>query len=324
MSFADIQGQSRPIEIIRQYLSGSLGGRGLLFCGPQGVGKKLAALNMAKAINCLNNNLDPCEQCPSCLKINKGQHPDVSLIDCLTLIETEAGLAKNDSGDSNAVKIGHIRALQKQISLRPYEGKKKVFIIDEAQNMTSEASNALLKTLEQPPQDSLIILISSKPALLFKTIVSRCQPIKFSGMPKQELRQVLQKKYGLDYNCGHFLAFYCEGRLGYALKLKEDGLFFRKNEIIDGKFLVKERQDLRDILNILSVWYRDIYLYKAGLEEAELINYDRRQDLKRASAVHSFEHLDNVLSCISDSSLRIEQNINVKLLLANLKAVLSN
>ncbi len=324
MSFADIQGQARPIEIIRQYLSGTFSGRGLLFSGPQGVGKKLAALNMAKAINCLNNNLDPCEQCASCLKINKGQHPDVFLIDCLTPIEAEAGLAKKDSGDSRSVRIGHIRALQKHISLRPYEGKKKIFIIDEAQNMTSEASNALLKTLEAPPQDSLLILVSSKPLLLFKTVISRCQPIKFSGMQKQELRRVLQEKYGLDYNCSHFLAFYCEGCLGYALKLKADGLFFRKNDIIDGRFLVKERQDLRDILNILSVWHRDIYLYKTGLAESELINYDRRQDLKKASAAQTFEHLDNVLSCISDSSLRIEQNINVKLLLANLKAALQN
>ncbi len=324
MSFADIQGQSRPIEIIQQYLSGALSGRGLLFCGPQGVGKKLAALAMAKAVNCLNNNLDPCEQCPSCLKVSKGQHPDVFLIDCHTVIESEAGQAKKDSGGSEAVRIDHIRALQKNISLRPYEGKKKVFIIDEAQDMTAEASNALLKTLEEPPRDSLLILVSSKPSLLFKTITSRCQPIKFSGMQRQELRQVLQKKYGLDYNCSHFLAYYCEGRLGYALKLKEEGLFFSKNEIIDGKFMVKERRDLRNILNILNVWYRDIYLYKKGLAETELINYDRRQDLKKISAAHSFGHLDNVLSCISDSALRIEQNINVKLLLANLKAVLSN
>lgn len=319
MSFADIKGQASPIGIIKEYIKQPSASRSYLFSGPDGTGKRLLAKTLSKALNCQAQTIDSCDRCPSCLKIEQNQHPDVHLI---------------DDRDSNSIKIEDIRTLQKNINLRPYEGRKKVFIIDNAHNLTSEAANALLKILEEPPKDSLLILVSSKITLLFKTIVSRCQILKFYPMERIVLEALLKNDYGLDDSLAHFLSFFSEGRLGFALKLKDTDIFKEKNRIIDefcikkksnfNNFAVLDKQEFRDILNILAAWFRDIYLLKSGLPCRQLINLDRKQDLARAVELYSFLRLDEALNCLSDSLLRLRQNINVKLLLSNLKWSLSN
>lgn len=325
MSFCDIKGQDRPIEIIKEHIKHFRLSHAYLFCGPEGVGKKLLAKTLAKTVNCLKLDNDSCDNCPSCLKIDKNQHPDVHFLDD-GIPENSLALAQIDT---KSIKIESIRNLQKEANLRPYEGRKKVFIIDNAHNLTSEAANALLKVLEEPPKNSLIILTSSKLSVLFKTIISRCQILKFYPMPRSALSDILRKDYSLDDNLAHFLAFFCEGRLGLALKLKDTGIINEKNKIIDALYmpynpgLVKmpawNRQDIRRILNILALWLRDIYMLKSGLPFMELINIDRKEELLKASGSCSFSKLDETLSLISDSLLQIEQNVNIKLILANLK-----
>jgi len=270
------------------------------------------ALTLAKAINCQDQSGDACGSCPSCLKIEQGNHPDIHLID--------------DSG-TGSIKIEDIRQLQKDIGLRPYEALKKVFIIDNAHNLTAEAANALLKVLEEPPKDSLIILITSKTALLFKTIISRCQTIKFSPMQRQALKEILMREHGLESAKAHFIAYFSEGRIGQALELKDSAIFEDKNKIIN-EFCFKtgrsspriaDKQELRAALNTLAVWFRDLYLLKSGLAHAQLVNVDRKEDLLKVARARSFAELDAGLASISDALLRLEQNINIKLLLANLQ-----
>ena len=286
----------------------------------------MAAINFAKALNCQQEAVfDSCGVCPTCLKIEKNQHPDVFIIDASTVIDSD----RADSGDSNAVKIGHIRQLQRSINLRPYEGKFKVFIIDDSHNLTAEASNALLKVLEEPPSSSLIILISAKPNMLFKTIISRCRVLKFCPLNRAELEDILRKDYSLDNLMAHFLAFFCEGRIGEALSLKDTDILERKNKVIDDFVLahnfradeisVKDRNSIRDSLNILATWFRDIYMIKTGTAYSELINADRKTDLVKLMQRFSFLDLDEIFRVISSSVLRLEQNVNVKLMLSNLR-----
>ena len=325
MSFSVINGQDKAIEIIKQHISQSRLAHAYLFSGPEGVGKKLLAKTLAKAVNCLKLDNDSCDICPSCLKVDKNQHPDVHFLDD-GIIEDSLTPAQVDA---KSVKIEAIRNLQKEANLRPYEGKIKVFIIDNAHNLTPEAANALLKILEEPPKHSLIIIISSKASVLFKTIISRCQILKFYPMQRSALSDILRKDYGLEDNLAHFLAFFCEGRLGLALKLKGTDIFSEKNRVIDEFCMshdlasagmpVQNRQDMRSILNILAIWFRDVYMLKSGISFMEVINIDRKEELIKASSNYSFDKLDQALSLISDSVLKIEQNINIKLLLANLK-----
>ncbi|MFH1198999.1 MAG: AAA family ATPase [Candidatus Omnitrophota bacterium] len=168
MSFSDIKGQDSSLEILQGHMKNARLARGYLFLGPEGVGKVLTAKTLAKALNCKENNLDSCDKCPSCLKIESNQHPDVHIV---------------DSEDAE-IKIEDIRNLQSQISLRPYEGRFKVFIIKNAHSLNQASGNAFLKTLEESPGESVIILLSDKPNLLLKTIISRCQAIKFYPVPR--------------------------------------------------------------------------------------------------------------------------------------------
>ncbi|MDD5098032.1 MAG: DNA polymerase III subunit delta' [Candidatus Omnitrophica bacterium] len=320
MPFADIKGQDKAVGRLKEYLRHGRLASAYLFLGPDGVGKFLAARTLAKAVNCQEGDFDSCDKCASCLKIEKGAHPDVHII---------GRPIEDDPAASETVKIEEIRQLQKEINLKPYEGKCKVFIIDNAHRLTPEASGALLKTLEEPPGNSLIILLSSKPALLFKTIISRCQVLKFFPLPRIRLKEVLRKDYHFDGHEAHFLAYFCEGRLGYAVRLKELDIFKEKNRIIEGlgspgifalgDEMAESRESLRQGLNILAAWFRDIYMIKSGSSHKELINFDRREQLLRLMNRYSFGELDEILKYISDSLLYLEQNINVKLLLSNLK-----
>lgn len=322
MTFRDILGQAQALGLIKDYLKSSRVAGGYLFSGPEGVGKGMAAVAFAKALNCEKHDPDACGSCFSCVKIDKGLHPDVHILGGYALEGSE-----EDAPSS--IKIEDIRQLQRDICLRPYEGRHKVFIINNAHNLTADASNALLKILEEPPRQSVIILVSSKPSLLFATVVSRCQVIKFNGLERQKLEDILKADYGVAPVPAHFLAYYSEGRLGLALKIKESGLYERKNRIIENFGIAtrgntqlnppESRQELREMLNILATWFRDLYLLKTGVQHAELINLDRRSELLKYMTSYTFADLDEILKSLSDSAAFLDQNVNAKLLMANLK-----
>jgi len=316
MSFSAVLGQDRPVERIKNYiLNGRLAGA-YLFTGPEGVGKFLAALEFAKALNCLTLEADACDRCASCLKMNKLQHPDLHIID----------------SEGEDLKIEHIRQLQKDISLRPYEARCKVFILRDAHNLNPASSNALLKILEEPSGHSRIILVTDKPARLLKTVISRCQVVKFSPLARQGLERVLRQGYAVEEKEAHFLAYLSEGRVGRALGLKDTHFLAEKNAAIDEFVLGKssgfsgkgilDRDDTRRILNILATWFRDLYLAKAGIPESEMINLDRKEELFKLTSKFTFVQLDEIMGFISRSLLYVDQNVNTKLLISNLTLLL--
>jgi DNA polymerase-3 subunit delta' len=296
------------------------------------VGKKLAAQTIAKALNCLSSESEPCENCHSCKKINSGQHPDIHIIDADTPVDDELKDSAGESSGSEALKIGHVRQLQKSISLRPYEAKRKVFVIDNAHNLTAAASNALLKILEEPPKMSLIILITDKPGRLLKTVISRCKIVKFPALKRSELESILNRSYGLDSGYAHFLAYFCEGRIGKALSLKDSEILREKNTVIDNLALspemkidgagFKDREIVRGYLNILSTWFRDIYLIKSGMSAQEAVNLDRDRELSVWARKLDFMQLNSAIDAVTDSIMYLERNINTRLLLLNLGASL--
>ena len=323
MPFKDIKGQDKPINFLQESIKQQQLAGAYLFLGPDGVGKAMAAKILAKAVNCLEAESDACEKCSSCIKIEKNQHPDIHLIN--------AGNPEDDE-ETGAIKIEDIRQLHREINLRPFEAKKKVFIIDNAHQLTAEGANALLKILEEPPKNSLIILISSKFSRLFKTIISRCRIVKFSTLPRKELEATLKNEYHLLYDQAHFLAYLAEGRLGAALSLKDTDILREKNMLIDDfvaadsshldHLAAKDRESLRRYLNLLAVWLRDIYLVKSGLPHAEIINLDRKEQLLKLMSHYTYSELDEALKFVSQALLYLEQNVNAKLIFANLKGIL--
>lgn len=320
MSLKNIRGHDKPIQILKSYIkSGFLGGA-YLFTGEEGIGKYLVARNFAKALNCLNNaaDEDACDNCPTCMNIEKSQHPDVHFL---------------ESSQQGSIKIESVREIKKEINFKSYsEVKKKVFMINDAHNLTAEASNALLKILEEPPDDSLFILISAKPALLLRTIVSRCKVIRFHPLRRAELESFLKEEHSLENNLRHFLAYFCEGRIGSALKLKEMDILTQRDRVID-EFIffgkkrnlvtgpLQDRKQINCCLNILASWFRDLYLVKAGLPHSGLVNFDKREELSKIADYYSLSRLNEIMEAISNSFLYLEQNVNTKLLLRSLVEV---
>ena len=162
MTFSRIIGHDRQKSILQRALSGGRLAHAYLFAGPEGVGKRLMALAVARALFCMTGN--GCGECAACRKLEHSNHPDLHVLE----------------PDGASIKIEQVRAIQRDLSLRPGEGSRKICLIEAAETTTTGAANALLKTLEEPRGDTLLILLTSQPQRLLETIRSRCQPLHFA------------------------------------------------------------------------------------------------------------------------------------------------
>jgi DNA polymerase-3 subunit delta' len=309
MSFAKIRGQDNALSFLKASLKNNRLSHAYIFCGPEGSGKFLAALNFAKAIMCQNAlSCEPCDNCPSCKKIDAKSHPDLFVL----RPEKEGG----------SVKIDDIRQLIKDIYLKPFEAKKKVYIIDEAQSMKHEAANALLKTLEEPPTDSMLILITDNLKSLFHTIVSRSQVVRFYPLKADVIKDILIKEHALEEYKAHVLSKLASGRLGEAVKYKDDNLFQNRSLIINkvSKRSLSElsfdelpKQDLKLCLNIMLTWFRDILSAKAGVDDSMLVNIDKKDMISSEAGKLSFKYLEDIINSIILTLGYLDQNANAKL-----------
>ncbi|MFH1655464.1 MAG: DNA polymerase III subunit delta' [Candidatus Omnitrophota bacterium] len=316
MSLEKIIGQNKAIDFLIQSIKNNKLASSYLFIGPEGIGKNLVAKEFAKLLNCQKKSLDVCDSCSSCIKIDKMSHPDIHWVE------------KDKSG---FIKIENIRLLQQDINLRPYEAKKKVFIINQAHAMTAEAANALLKTLEEPPKNSILILTTNSAERMFSTIVSRCQKVFFSSMNAEDLKSILKKNHDLKDATSHYLSFFTEGRLGKSLSLKENDILREKNRIIDSftglkgsrenhfDLESKDKQQIRYNLDILVNWFRDILLLKCGIKAENLANSDRSKELLALEKKYNMQDLLNIMEQILNTYTMLEYNLNPKIFLEFLK-----
>ena len=247
----------------------------LLLTGPRGGGKNSLARALAAALNCASPQDDggPCGQCPSCLKIAKDIHPD---------LRTLAPV-----GRSRQIKMEDVQTLRADMAFRPYEGRVKVFIIREADRLGSEAGNALLKTLEEPPPDSVLILTSASEAEVMTTILSRCLRLRLPPLPYETVLRTLAEKRGLGGAEGRLLAALAGGALGVALALDPDAArqgWAELNGIMGASAaparlesawqwtdrIAGDEENYSDRLSLLRLWWREtIRLQAAGPEALE-------------------------------------------------------
>ena len=281
-----------------------------LFTGPQDIGKSETALAVSKFLNCEKPGMDFfCDECPACLKINHGNHPDIHVI---------------DSQETETIKIEQIRTLIEQIQLRPFEANVKVFIIKNVEDLSLEGANALLKTLEEPSKNSLLILTTTVPEKNLDTIRSRCHSIAFFPESNRKLADRLIKDYAIDRSASHFLSFFSEGCLGRAGHLAREKFFERKNQTIDLmvcssgsddylKQILSDKKKTREVLNVLLTWFRDLLLLKLSSDESRVIHLDRIKDLRKYQSQYSFEQINEIITQIVNAMELLEENLNVKL-----------
>jgi DNA polymerase-3 subunit delta' len=309
LSFESLKGQDSAVSYLKSSLRNNRVSHAYIFSGPDGVGKRLAAINFAKAVNCDDlKDGSSCDRCVSCKKIDSVLHPDV-----FTLRPKEEG---------GAIKIEDVRSLIRDVYLKPFQARKKVYIIEGAEYMKHEAANALLKTLEEPPSDSVIILLSENTKSLFHTIVSRCQVVKFFPLKLKEIEEILTREHSLSQAQAHTLSHLSGGRLGEALKFKDEDIFIKRSLLID-KVLSGSRadfdfddvpkEDVRVCLDMILSWYSDILSMKAGAPDHMLVNIDRIDSIRKEADRLSFDSVEGILNSVISAIMHIDQSANQKL-----------
>lgn len=319
MSFDDIIGNDRIKNILRKSLQrGRLPGS-LLFYGPQGVGKKEMALVLAKALNCLRKKDDSCEACSSCQAINKqiGAFPDVMRI----------------RAENEIIRIDQIRLVKQAAYLRPMIGEKRVFIIEEAKKMNEEASNSLLKVLEEPPLFSHIILTTDSLFSILPTIKSRCQILKFAPVSRQDVERELVKR-SADEERAKIISLLVQGNLKKALDFdweeandqrknafqvfssfvrgEKTAAFFKKYSRMQKKNFI---EDFKPLLEIISSFCRDLILLETGSSVRFLINLDYKNKLTEINKMMSLNESLRFLSIIEECIGLLDRNINRKIMM---------
>ncbi len=268
MRFTEIKGQDRAVGIIARALAHDALAHAYLFSGDAGVGKMTTALALAAAVHCTARGEEGgCGECPACRKVAAASHPDVHVL----------------AADGEEIKIDQIRQVQADLALRPFEGVKKVLIIDGAESLNTAAANAFLKTLEEPPGDALLVLITAMPQALLDTIRSRCQEIRFLPLPRAVLAHELEEKRGLSTEDARFLAALANGSLGrgLAMDLREEReerdrvrqLLAGLEQLDDGELLslaeqyAKDRERFARLLTVGIECLRDaLVLHETGDE----------------------------------------------------------
>ncbi len=320
MAFIDIPGNTRVKNILRKSLARDRLPNSLLFSGPDGVGKKETAFVIAKALNCLEKSDDACEICPNCKGINKENFPDVMII----------------SPPKDILRIDQMRLLKEAAYLRPMVGKKRVFIITEADKMNHEAGNSLLKVLEEPPLYAHIILLTDNPHDILPTIKSRCQNISFSAISGEDIKKFLIEK-GMERDKAKILSLLARGNLNKALSLDEEEIQAQRKKawllfisFLDKKnmagFLKKYsnlprkgvEEELGPFLEIISSFCRDLIIIKEGGDLRYLINQDYKTKMIEIEERTGLEQLLSYLNFIDDSFKGFEYNINVRLIISSL------
>ncbi len=290
-----------------------------LLAGPWGVGKFETAFAVAKLVNCENfssSELGFCDECPPCRKINTNGHPDVHIL---------------ESSRGETIKLEQIRDLILQTQMRPFEAKKKVFIIRNSENLTTEAGNALLKTLEEPSAESLILLTTSVPEKNLSTIKSRCHRIYIAPQPNGRLADYLVKDYAMQDSSAGFLASFAEGCLFRAEKLNEADAVKQKNEAINNfvftrdsesylKKVLASPEETKQLLDVLLSWFRDLLMLKLGQSEARLVHQDRVHDLKSAAQKLNVNDIQAVIDQVVTTTRLFNDKLNVKIALSLMKA----
>lgn len=276
--FDSIVGNNHVKTVLRRLLTENRIPGALLLSGNDGIGKKLFALELAKAFNCTAPmDVEPCGQCAACTRISQVTRPPATDRDALRKIlwthHPDVGLLVPPN---RVFRVDQMRELEREANFRPYEGKRRVFIIENAEQLNEASSNALLKTLEEPSPTSMVILLTSRPEVLLPTILSRCQTVRFVPLRRAEVQEFLTEKANVPPEEASILAKAASGSLGRALEVDlAEYLERRKSmlEVLEAAILREDRAALFRASELLSDARRKDS-YESTLESLEQLLHD--------------------------------------------------
>jgi DNA polymerase III subunit delta' len=324
IDFKQIIGHEKPIQILKNRIKFNRIGHSYLFSGKGGIGKKLIAIAFSKAINCINlsQEQDSCNHCSSCLKIEKNISPDFRII--------------SSEGSGLTIKIDQIRELKRNIYLKPLENRKKLYIIDNADRMTTEASNALLKILEEPPEFAILILITSFPEAILPTILSRCCRLSFKPLKIEQQREIVTRYLTLAKDELENIIRLSSGSPGKALSIAgnqqkmalknrflDSMVKIRPEELIDCIFYPDKafpdiKDYLQEYLEMMILWFRDILFLKMGMDINQLFFQEQINTIREYAYQYTEKRIIFILEYLVSIPEELEKHISPNTLLENI------
>ena len=314
--FQKVVGHQEIITHLQNAISMNKVSHAYLFGGESGSGKKMMASLFAMTLQCEKHGVEPCMECPSCKKAQSQNHPDIIYV-------------KHEK--PNTISIDEIREqLINDVMIKPYSSPYKIYIIDEAQKLTLQAQNALLKTIEEPPAYGIILLLTTNADAFLPTILSRCVTLRLRPVRDALIRDYLMEQLHVpDYQADVCTAF-ARGNVGRARKLAESEQFtelkdhvvhlmrhiddMEISEITDAVRRVTEyKTEIEDYLDLIMLWYRDVLLFKATQKIDGLVFSDEINYISARAKKSSYEGLETIIKALEKAKVRLKANVNFEL-----------
>ena len=324
--FKDVVGHRDIIGYIQDAVEQNKVSHAYILNGQRGSGKKMLAKLFAMALQCESGKTDPCGECRSCIQATNNNQPDIITVKH----EKPASISVDDIREQ----------LNGDIMIKPYSSPYKVYIIPEADLLTVQTQNALLKTIEEPPEYAVIFLLTENADSLLPTIRSRCVMLKLRNIKDKLVKKYLMEQLEVPDYQAELCAAFAQGNIGRAIllaksehfnEIKEEAIQLLKyidemelHEIVSAiKEINKYKLEVTDYLDIIMIWYRDILLYKATKDVGGLVFGDQLTHIKEKAAKSSYEGIDTILDAIEKAKTRLKSNVNfdlvMELLLLTLK-----
>lgn len=310
--FKDIVGHEQIVEHLQNAIRMNKVSHAYLFEGEDGCGKSMMAGIFAAALQCEKGGPEPCGVCKSCLQMASGNQPDV-----IYVTHEKAGILVNDIREQ----------VNGDIYIKPYASRYKIYIIDEAEKMNEQAQNALLKTIEEPPEYAVLILLCTNRNKLLPTILSRCVTLSFRAVPGEAIRRYLMEKCKVPDYQASLAAEFAGGNLGRAVRYASSEEFgSRKDELVHilkyieectmeelmdaVRHLAENKDSIDTELDLMMLWYRDVLMFKATKNVNGLLFRDEVGVIRRQAVALSFRHLDAIILAIQKARMRLKANVN--------------
>lgn len=312
-NFGDIIGHEDIVKHFKSSMELGKISHAYILNGEKGSGKKTVATVVAKTLLCETGLPDPCGKCKSCLQVDSGNQPDLIWV---------------NHEKPNVISVDEIRTqIINDIDLKPYSSKYKIYIVPDSQLMNPQAQNALLKTLEEPPEYAVIMLLTNNVDTFLPTILSRCIVLNFKPVDPLQVMEYLVNQMSVDQAKARFCTDFAQGNLGKAARLalspdyneiKEDSVRLLRriqemeiDEIIEAvRNIGKYKLDITDYIDIMTMWFRDILMVKISNSPNKIIFKDEFSIMKKQGSKTSYEGIENILEAMDKLKVRLEANVN--------------
>ena len=314
-----VVGHERAITLLSNSINTGRLSHAYLFIGPHHVGKMTLAMNMAQALNCIGTE-KPCGSCPSCQRIAEGKHADIQIL---------------GTNGRNEISIDQIRELEHAATLRPFEGQNRVFIIDGVENLSTEAANCLLKTLEEPPPYVQIILLSANERMLLPTICSRCHKVEMRPLPIASVEAALIERLGASLEQAKLLSKLSAGCPGWAINaMRDDRILSQRSEQLSSLLQLsragqnerlsyaalvanqysRKKETVKELLYLWIDWWRDLLLACADCREC-IKNVDMEDSLVLEAKSYKLNSIRTFMHLLQHTIESLDHNANPRLAL---------